>query len=89
MTADDVISERDATYGDYATLATLSQSMKDIWRGADGWHRLTVEQKESLDLIAVKIARILNGDPSHADSWIDLEGYARLGRPKAEGVDKS
>ena len=29
-------------------------------------------------MIAVKIARILNGDPNHFDSWIDIAGYATL-----------
>jgi hypothetical protein len=36
------------------------------------------DQREALDMIAHKIGRILNGDPNYADSWHDLEGYARL-----------
>ena len=29
-------------------------------------------------MIAVKISRILTGDPSHADNWHDIAGYATL-----------
>jgi sulfur carrier protein ThiS len=33
---------------------------------------------ESLDMIANKIARIVNGDPYYKDSWQDIAGYAQL-----------
>ncbi len=39
---------------------------------------LSATQRESLDLIATKIARILSGDPNHEDHWLDIEGYARI-----------
>lgn len=29
-------------------------------------------------MMAQKQARLLNGDPMHADSHLDIEGYARL-----------
>jgi len=29
-------------------------------------------------MIAHKIARIINGDPNHLDSWHDIAGYATL-----------
>jgi hypothetical protein len=35
-------------------------------------------QREALDQIAVKLARILSGDPTCADDWRDLAGYAWL-----------
>jgi hypothetical protein len=34
--------------------------------------------QESLDLIANKLARIVNGDPFYDDSWHDVGGYAKL-----------
>jgi hypothetical protein len=39
---------------------------------------LDSDQLEALDMIAHKIARILNGDPNYADNWIDIAGYATL-----------
>jgi hypothetical protein len=47
-------------------------------REQDGWRRLKSHQKESLDMIAHKISRILNGDPQHRDSWVDIAGYAQI-----------
>jgi hypothetical protein len=35
-------------------------------------------QKESLEMIMHKVARILNGDPNYSDSWHDIAGYAKL-----------
>ncbi len=34
--------------------------------------------KESFQMIANKIGRILNGDPLYKDSWTDIIGYATL-----------
>ncbi len=30
------------------------------------------------EVIADKIARILNGDPNYKDNWHDIQGYAKL-----------
>jgi hypothetical protein len=40
--------------------------------------KLSVSQREALEMILHKIARILNGDPNFKDSWTDIIGYARL-----------
>jgi hypothetical protein len=34
--------------------------------------------KEALDMVAHKIGRILNGDPTYTDSWHDIAGYSKL-----------
>jgi len=39
---------------------------------------LTNQQKESLEMILLKCGRILSGDPSFADHWDDIAGYAKL-----------
>jgi hypothetical protein len=39
---------------------------------------VTSVQHEALDGIAVKLARILSGDPYHRDHWLDLAGYIDL-----------
>ena len=33
-----------------------------------------------LDMIAMKLARIVTGDCTYDDHWIDLSGYSELGR---------
>jgi hypothetical protein len=42
------------------------------------WENLTDDKKESLEMIAHKIGRILNGDPEYKDSWHDIIGYTTL-----------
>jgi hypothetical protein len=43
-----------------------------------GWDRLSAHQREALDMIMHKVSRILNGNPNHKDSWVDIEGYAHI-----------
>jgi len=75
---DKVLEERGKRYGDFNGHADITQSLKAIMRGTNGWRDLTLSQKEALEMIAHKIGRILNGDPSYIDSWTDIIGYARL-----------
>ena len=49
------------------------------WRQLDGKPLVSV-QMEAAEMICVKPARLVCGDIPHADSWRDIEGYARLGR---------
>jgi len=39
---------------------------------------LTLVQQEALANICQKIARIITGNPNHADNWHDIAGYATL-----------
>ena len=74
----DTLKARGETHGDYGAQALTSQGLKTGIRAHRRWDRLTHIQRESLEMIAVKISRILNGDPNHADSWRDIAGYAKL-----------
>ena len=75
---DVTLAERDSRYGNYGEQAWLSQKLKRVIRDGPRWEGLEADMRESLELIAVKISRILHGDPNHADSWHDIAGYARL-----------
>ena len=44
----------------------------------DGWERLNPSQAQALEVIADKIARMLNGDPNYDDNWQDIIGYSQL-----------
>lgn len=78
----DTLAERGETYGDYAQLARLFESiLGPIWShlgGAPWVHKMTPEQRHAIAMIATKLARIVNGSPSHADNWLDIAGYAKL-----------
>ena len=60
-----------------------AQRTKLVWRQQLGWDKLNVCQQEALEMIASKVARILNSDPGFADLWRDIAGYAQLAFPRA------
>ena len=81
MTDDTVqlLNQREKTHGQYGTLSFLSQSFKEVARGAENWEKLNDGHKEAVDMICHKLARILNGDANYEDHWEDGSGYFILG----------
>tara|TARA_R110000772_G_scaffold171955_1_gene283838 strand:+ start:193 stop:462 length:270 start_codon:yes stop_codon:yes gene_type:complete len=75
---DSTLEERAKTHGSFINVSYTAQGLKRVMGNNGGWVGLGGHQKESLEMIASKIARILNGDPNHADSWHDIAGYAKL-----------
>jgi hypothetical protein len=73
-----ILKERQKTHGEYANLAFVAQSMKNILRDAPNYNSLSPVQRESVDLIATKLARIVCGNASEPDHWIDGAGYFQL-----------
>lgn len=81
MKPDDITStleERGSRYGDFLGHALITQTIKSSMQLSKNWDSLSADKKEALEMIAHKIGRILNGDPDHKDSWVDIEGYAHL-----------
>jgi len=76
-----LLGERGKTHGDYDQMAAVIQSIKFAMQSGN-WEDLTATQKESLDLTATKIGRIVCGDPNHRDHWDDIIGYATLARDR-------
>lgn len=77
-TAQEVIESRESTHGDYTAQANFSAYMKEEARKMPKWQNLHGPQAESIDMIIVKISRILTGDPNEPDHWQDIAGYATL-----------
>lgn len=82
---DTILAERQKTHGRFNTHAALSQNMKAVMASAESWADLNPAQCEALEMIAHKIARILNGNPNHTDHWADIAGYATLVQRELEG----
>ena len=74
----DILEERQGTHWDFADVAEISQELKDYFRQKASWYDLTYIQREALDNIAQKTARIFAGNPNFADHWVDIQGYAKL-----------
>lgn len=73
-----VTDERGSRYGSFEDGSRLMRRLKEVMWNTDGYTRLGCDQKEALEMIQHKIARIINGDPSYQDSWVDIAGYASL-----------
>ncbi len=82
------LDERGERYGKFGNHAELSQKLKQEMKKKATWWDLSPSQQESLEMIAHKIARILNGDPNYADNWHDIAGYATLIDLQLQGDDK-
>jgi hypothetical protein len=74
----DTIKARAASNGDYETQAEIAQELKRTLRTGLSWDRVHAYEAEALDMIAHKLARIVNGDPHFHDHWHDIQGYAKL-----------
>jgi hypothetical protein len=77
MTIEKTLKQRQKTHGEFATHAKISQQLKAVLWEHD-FQELDADQIEALEMICHKIARVLNGDPSHHDHWHDIAGYATL-----------
>jgi hypothetical protein len=72
-----LLAARGATHGDYETHARITQKIKAIlYEHYTTAH--TTAMRESLEMNAHKIGRILAGDPDFKDHWLDISGYATL-----------
>lgn len=75
---DSTLQERGSRYGSFNDLAQISQALCEVMRATPGWKRLTPSQREALEMIQHKIARMLNGDPTYEDNAVDIVGYSTL-----------
>ncbi len=75
----EIIAERRKTHGNYLNVAAKAQGIKHaIFMGGGGCVGLSSAQREAVEMIATKLARICCGDPNHRDHWDDIAGYAIL-----------
>ena len=75
---DATLAERGKRYGKFKEVSETIQGLKSVMHTSRNWVKLTASQKESLDMIQHKIARMLNGDPTYEDNAVDIVGYATL-----------
>ena len=71
------LNQRQSQYGSFEDVAMITEQMVDVMRKGY-YENLAYNQKMALYMICSKMARIVNGDPNHKDSWHDIAGYATL-----------
>jgi len=78
-----ILKEREKTHGEFVSNAEHYITITNALYLASHsllapYHRL------ALDMIALKLSRILNGNPNEIDHWKDIAGYATLVVEKLE-----
>jgi hypothetical protein len=87
---DKVLDAREDQYGSFMQGADIAVRIKGIMHNAIARKdmHLYPDQLLALDMIAVKISRIVNGNASHRDSWLDIAGYAKLVADRLGGISR-
>jgi len=83
-----VLQTRAGTYGEYRDVSQISRDIKKVIKNSRNYPLMPAYMVESLELIANKLARILNGDPLYDDSWRDISGYCTLVLMEIEDMEK-
>lgn len=78
QTLDEVLVERKSQHGDFRDHSKIAQELKTIARSGVSYNQLNDIEREGLEMILHKIARIVSGNPHKKDHWTDQAGYATL-----------
>ena len=82
-----ILDKRAEQYGTFMRNADIAIKLKQVIHNAMVREdtQLYPDQLQALDMIVTKIGRILTGNPSHLDSWMDIAGYATLVSDRLQG----
>ena len=72
------LEEKGKVHGEYSEQAGVTQKLKDTAHESNNWQKLDSTQRDAIEMICVKLGRILTGNPDEPDHWLDIQGYARL-----------
>jgi hypothetical protein len=89
----ETLTARGDKYGAFIGHAEISRALKNVIRfytveRKGSFQNIDADMAEALEMIAHKIARIINGDHNYADSWVDIAGYAKLVADRLQGVTR-
>jgi predicted S18 family serine protease len=89
----ETLTARGDKYGPFIGHAEISRALKNVIRfytveRKGSFQNIDADMAEALEMIAHKIARIINGDHNYADSWVDIAGYAKLVADRLQGVTR-
>lgn len=74
---DNVLGERGAEYGSFASVADITLAFQRAAKNSPSWESLDSPAKLGFFMILHKVARCLNGRVTE-DSLVDIQGYAEL-----------
>lgn len=62
LSVEEILEARGKEYGDFVEHARITQNIKTAYKDSPNWNSLTPAMKESLEMNAHKVGRILNGN---------------------------
>ena len=77
-TIEATLAERQAQYGSFVGVANTTGALMAVIKNSKNGSTLPYAHEEALHMICSKMARIVNGDYNHKDSWHDIGGYSKL-----------
>lgn len=84
--AEALTASRKPTHGAFESVAAHVLASEATMSASPNWNKISDVRRMALKEIHHKIARILCGDPDHADHWDDIGGYAELGKKDGSPV---
>lgn len=74
---DATLAERQSTYGSFEDVAFVTENIINVLKKCN-YDSMPHTHRMAMYMIASKMARIVNGDFNHLDSWHDIGGYSKL-----------
>jgi hypothetical protein len=77
----ELVQERKNTHGNYELQSTIYYMLKTAVNYASkerSANPFKYTQQQSIDMICLKLSRILAGDAAFKDHWDDIAGYAKI-----------
>lgn len=78
MSRPEVLDIRGHKYGSFLEEARIAETIVHALETGSKYEHLTPAHRLAVKMVAVKLARIVNGGPIYADNWVDIAGYATL-----------
>lgn len=78
----EILEQRGKEYGDSVGQFQVAQHLKGVMR-AGSWRNMNDSQREAIEMICMKLSRLVAGNPNKQDTWDDIAGYAKLGNKEA------
>lgn len=78
------LAQRGQVHGDFTENAHTAQTLKQVAHAGVAYDKLSLVQREAIDNVLQKVARIVTGNPNHKDHWHDIQGYAKLAEDRLE-----
>jgi len=86
MSVEATLADRGTAYGEYTDGAKIAMDLFGVVQATPSYGSMSEDKQYAMFMFCAKMARILNGQSDHADSWHDIAGYATLAHDRCVEV---